>query len=389
MANTATIAKKANTTLVINAVRSSGALTIEEIAARTQMSRPTAVSIVRQLEAEHVLKRAGHASSEVGRQPVLYSIDDSTHFAIGIDIDGPPARIVLVDLAGNVHQSTEWSFSDHDELSSIVEVLVEQVQFACSAAGVAAERVLGIGLGLPASIDVDHNLAVNLSRLEALRGAPIADLLHQATGIPVLVRNDAHMIALAEAHSPHEDFLYIIFRTGVGMAVVIGSEVFEGESGNAGFIGHTVIDPHGPLCACGARGCLEAIVSKPAIVASYEALAGTHLEYQSILENAVHGDQRALEVLDTAGRWLGMAIANLVKTFDIYSVVLGDLGCDETHPFFTSIATTADAGTGTFLHKKPVFRAAQLNGARFALGGAMAIIERFFATPQLRLRTDA
>lgn len=386
MANTAAIAKKANTALVINAIRQAGSITVDEIASVARMSRPTVVAILKDLEKRHILKRAGHAKSEVGRQPTLYSINDNSHFAIGIDIDGPPARLALMDLAGNLRHTVEWLFSDIASAEDILANLVDAVDTAISAAGVKPQDVLGIGLGLPASVDIDLSRAVNLSRLTALRDLPIAEQLNEATGIPVFVRNDAHLIALAEVVEDSRDYLYVIFRTGVGMALVIDAEVFEGESGNAGFIGHATLDPNGPVCECGARGCLEAIVSKRTIVRDYQRATGKILDYDSVMAAAARQEAPAVTVVQEAGRWLGLAIANLIKTLDIYDVVLGDLGCDAGHPFFVTIQETVLQNTRIFLQRTPVLRAGRLVGAGFARGGAQSVIDQFFATPRLRLR---
>ena len=386
MANTAAIAKKANTALVVNAIRQAGSITIDEIALAAHMSRPTVVAIIRDQERRRILRKSGHAKSEVGRQPTLYSINDSAHFAIGIDIDGPPVRLMLMDLAGNVRHAVEWLFADDASAEEILAGLADAVRTATRVVGVEVEDVLGIGLGLPASVDISLSRAVNLSRLTALRDLPIAEQLKEATGIPVLVRNDAHLIALAEVVDDSRDYLYIIFRTGVGMAVVIDSEVFEGESGNAGFIGHTSLDPNGPICECGGRGCLEAIVSKRTIVRNYHSATGQLLDYDSIMAAAADNQVPAVTVVAEAGRWLGLAIANLIKTLDIYDVVIGDLGCDAEHPFFTTIQDVVVQNTRTFLQRRPVLRPGRLSGTGFARGGAQSIIDQFFATPRLRLR---
>lgn len=391
MANTAAIAKKANTALVINAIRKSGAVTVDEIAAATQMSRPTVVSIFRDLENRRIVKKAGYAPAEVGRQPTLYDIDDTGYFAIGIDVDGPPVRLVLTDLKGTIRHAAQWEFENSATADQILDRLDLEIKQALRTCGLQTSSVLGVGLGLPASVDVHLNRAVNLSRLTALRGLPIADELERTTGIPTLVRNDAHLIALAEVVDSVHDYLYVIFRTGVGMALVIDSEVFEGETGNAGFIGHTTLDPNGPTCECGARGCLESLASKRAVAQNYLDATGQAATYQEVIDRAAGGEPAATIVIEQAGRWLGLAIGNLIKTLDIYEVVIGDLGCGTDHPFFRVLEQEVSASTTAFLRRRPVLRLGHVSGASFALGGAQSVIDQFLATPRLRLRagTDA
>lgn len=387
-ANSGVIVKKANRALVVDTVRRSGPLTIEQTVAATGLSRPTVVSILRALEQQHIVGKSGMAAAEVGRQPALYAIDEASLFAIGIDIDGPPARLLLSTLTGTAKYETEWSIDLKSSSEQIIDMLNVEVHKALDAAGITSSNVIGIGLGLPASVDLASNRAINLSRLESLRGAPIGEQLSRATGISVQVRNEAHLIALAEDAQSQRDYLYIAFRTGVGLAVVIDSEVFEGQTGNAGFIGHTSLDPTGPLCRCGARGCLEAIISKRAIAGNYTTATGTQQTYAQLLEDAALGMPAAMDVVLHAASWFGLAIANLIKVTDIYTVIIGDLGCEQNHPFFAAIEQAVTEHTSNFLDRYPHLLAGKLSGPRFALGGALFVIDQFFATPRLRVHAD-
>ena len=387
MANTSVIVKKANTALVLRSIRSVPSLTIGGIVGSTGLSRPTVVMIVRELEDDRLVRKAGQARAEAGRQPYLYALDDSARFAVGIDIDGPPARLALTDLKGNARFQLEWQFGMTESYEQVVEILATRIAEALTQGGVEASQIVGIGLGLPAAVDLVSNRAINVSRPESLREAPVAADLEAATGIPVLVRNDSHLIALAEDSGGEGEYLYIIFRAGVGMATVVDSQVYAGQTGNSGFIGHMNLVPDGPLCSCGARGCVEAVVSKRSIVDQWSATTGRETDYLSLLDEAIAEPGGAAERhLVAAGRWLGLAVANLVTALDIYTVIIGDLECDEHHPFFRSIVESVDANTSHYLPRRPVVRLGRIAGADFALGGANLVIDRFFATPRLRLK---
>lgn len=388
-ANTAVIVKKANTFLVLSTIRTQQLMTIEGIVASTGLSRPTVVTILRDLEKRKIVKKAGFAPAEVGRQPTLYAIDTDAHFAIGIDVDGPPVRIALSNLGGEMLYQASWSHEVDATFDEIADRMASEVNKAIESMGISSDQVLGIGLGLPASVDITSNRAVNLSRLEALRDAPLDKVLTEATGINVVVRNDAHLIALAEkAHTPNlEDYLFIVHRTGIGLAVVLGGKVYEGQTGNAGFIGHTTVDPTGRLCACGATGCLEALASKRAIIDRYREVTGESVPYDEILTHARSGSSSpARDVLVEAAEWFGLGIANLIKILDIYVVVLSDLGTTARHVFARTISDSVRRHVSTFLREPPKIVVGGLRDEEFALGGCHFVIEEFFESPSLRLK---
>lgn len=387
-ANTGIIVKKANSFLVLDTIRKNGLITIEGIISTTGLSRPTVLTILHGLENREIISKAGYAFAEVGRQPALYAINVDAHFAIGIDIDGPPVHLAVSNLNGDLLYSASWENDFDDSLDKIANDLVQQIDLATSTLKISTKQILGIGLGLPASVDINANRAFNLSRLTALKDAPIDQIISAATGLDVIVRNDAHLSCLAEKKNLNniDDMLYIVHRTGIGLAILLDGKVYEGQTGNAGFIGHTTTDLHGRKCSCGSNGCLEALSSKRAIREIYHEHTGIWLTYQEILKEADNGNKAAVDIFKEAGEFFGLGIANLIKIMDIYTVVIGDLGCDERHIFVKSINKSVKFHLATFLKKQPKIIVGKLKDVEFALGGCNFVIENFFVTPELKLK---
>jgi predicted NBD/HSP70 family sugar kinase len=388
-ANSPSLVRMANTSLVLDAVRNHPPMSVEKMMSVTDLSRPTVMSIVRDLEAKSIVTQSGHAETRVGRQPTLYTIDRSAHFAIGIDVDGPPVRLVVSDLTGQVRHKASWSLDLGSDLTRIAESLIDAISEGLRQVDISSDQVVGIGLGLPASIDMRMNRAVNLTRLEALRDAPIADILNEATGIRVDVRNDAHLMALEEIErmGAATTCLYIAYRTGIGLAIVLDGRAYEGQTGNAGFFGHTTVDPNATECYCGSRGCLEVLASKRAICTTYRELGGEALTYECVMDAAASGRDLAAErAVTEAANYLGIGIANLIQLFDVYTVILGDVGCDEDHPFMHAVRQRVEENVATFLTESPRILLGQATDAEFALGGCRFQIAEFFSEPSLRLR---
>jgi glucokinase len=188
---------------------------------------------------------------------------------------------------------------------------------------------VGVGCGGPMTWPDGDVSPLNIS---AWRGFPLrARLAEHFPGVPVVVHNDAVAMALGEqrfgAGRGARSFLGVVVSTGVGGGVVIDGRVVSGPSGNAGHIGHVVVDPDGPACACGGVGCLEAIARGPAAVAwAVEqgwAPPTAEPDGRQLVAAARDGDPVALAALTRAGRALGVALASVAAVLDLDVVAIG------------------------------------------------------------------
>jgi predicted NBD/HSP70 family sugar kinase len=381
------IIRKANSYLVLDAIRRNDSITIEGIIDQTGLSRPTVLSILKKLQNDEVVMANGFAATEVGRQPALYSLNSTNHLAIGIDVDGPPINLVVSGLDGGVLYSHTWDIGFNDEGELIAKSILDQILVAMEKLKVGREDILGIALGLPASIDIFKNQTVRLSRLTKWNNFPVHDYIQTQTGIKTYLRNDTHLISVAE-HKFLEgvrNSLFIVHRSGVGMSIIINDQIYEGAMGNSGYIGHTTIDINGRQCDCGLKGCFETYCSKRAIIKDYLTVSGKQAAYPEILDLASKGDRTAIRVLEMAGEYFGVGISNFIRTFEIYTVIIGDIICSEDHVFFRSIVESTERSLSNYTDEKPVIIRGKLDSSNFGLGGCHFILERFFAMPKLRL----
>jgi fructokinase len=183
-----------------------------------------------------------------------------------------------------------------------------------------------VGIGTPGSVSRRTGTLKN-SNTVCLNGQPLAADLETRLGLPVRLENDANCFALAEAllgaGRGHELVFGVILGTGVGGGIVVGGRLWGGPQDIAGEWGHHVLDPAGPPCYCGRRGCVETVVCGPALEADHVAAGGPPCGADAIAVRAAAGDERAAIVLE---RWLerfGRALANVVNILDPSVVVLG------------------------------------------------------------------
>ena len=191
------------------------------------------------------------------------------------------------------------------------------------------QRPTVIGMGTPGARDPQTGLMKNCNTTE-LNGKPFKEDLERKLGVPVLIANDANCFALAETHlgavrQHHPDtkvVFGIIMGTGVGSGIVINGQILNGHHGIAGEWGHNVLSPDGPECYCGKRGCVETLISGPALEAWYEAKAKRHLSLAQIAAATAH-DHVAKLTIDRLHLLFGQALANVVNILDPDVIVIG------------------------------------------------------------------
>jgi glucokinase len=156
-------------------------------------------------------------------------------------------------------------------------------------------------------------------------GFPLRERLAERFGVPVRLHNDAICVAAAEHWLGGwgvDDLLGMVVATGVGSGLVLGGRLVDGATGNAGHIGHVVVDPDGPPCSCGGRGCLEAVARGPAIVAWARARGSKAADGVALGRLAAQGDPLALQAFARAGNALGVGIASAVQLLDVRVVAV-------------------------------------------------------------------
>jgi glucokinase len=184
---------------------------------------------------------------------------------------------------------------------------------------------IGIGCGGPMTWPVGEVSPLNIP---GWRDFPLrARLAEHFPGIPVRLHNDAIAFAAGEhwkgAGQGVDDMIGMVVSTGVGGGLVLGGRIVDGASGNAGHIGHVVADPDGPTCACGGRGCLEAIARGPATVAWAREQGSTATDGPSLAKLAADGDAVARAALERSGRAVGTVVGSVAALLDVRIVVIG------------------------------------------------------------------
>lgn len=256
-------------------------------------------------------------------------IDEDT-CVLGIDVGGTKIAAGVVSPAGEVLSVAKIPTAGHETTEGLWQALGQVGDQALAAAGV--RRVAGIGCGCAGPMLWPQGVVSPLN-LPQWREFPLAARIHEKWPFgPTRVHNDAVCVAVAEhwvgSAKGSPNALGMVVSTGVGGGLILANKVINGGLGNAGHIGHVVVDPDGPPCACGGQGCLEAIARGPAIVAwaqqqGWVPLPGQQADGVGLLMSATEGDPVAIAAFRRSGEAVGQVLASAAALLDLDVAAIG------------------------------------------------------------------
>jgi predicted NBD/HSP70 family sugar kinase len=316
---------------VFTTVLSHGPLTRLEVARRAGLSAAAVTKAVRPLiEAGYLAEGADEdAPPALGRPANLVRVDGGRALFIGVKVTGDEIIGVLTDLCCRIRVARHVPLRDRDprEVLASISDLAQELRTEADELGIQV-----VGLGLAVSGDVDRGEGVvRYSPFLEWRDVPLAELAAMTTGLPVTVDNDVRALTVAEqwfgAGAGLTDFAVVTVGAGIGCGLVVHGRVVAGAHGVAGEIGHVVVDPAGPRCHCGNRGCVEAIAGDAAIVARVREVTGVQVaDTLEAVALAHRGDAGAREVYARAGEAIGRGIATVANLLGPERVIISGEG---------------------------------------------------------------
>lgn len=330
--------KEHNRNLVLKMIFDHESLSRADIARATRLTRTTVSDIVAELIAEGLVNEVGVGESMGGKSPILLSLNADSRCLIGLDLAHNKFSGALVNLRGEIKEAVDLPVDGHSSEEALVlvyEILDRLMAAAC-------QVVVGIGVGTPGLVNTQDGVVVNAVNLD-WKNLPLASLLEERYHCPVFVLNDSQAAAMGEyvfgeGHAADPNLIVINVRHGIGAGIVINGQLFQGDGGGAGEIGHIAILPeNGLLCRCGNRGCLETVASAQAILNKASLLLANSVDGAAAvpapmvtldsLEQAFKaGDPVVRQLVREAGGYMGLAISDLIGILNIHKIVLsGDM----------------------------------------------------------------
>ena len=261
-------------------------------------------------------------------------------FSIGVDLGGTNLRIAAVTNDGKLLEKITLGVKIIVGRDQVINEMCDAIQ-RLSEKYKTGGNLLGIGIGVPGIIDMASGMLRKSANLPGWEEYPVRAEIERRLGARVVLENDANVAALGEqwlgAAQAVPNMAVVTLGTGIGGGIVLNGKIWHGMNGMAGEFGHVTLEPEGPACGCGNRGCAEQFASATSImrmareaIASGEApslakAASSDAEFgaKSIYNLAIQGDEHARRIFRSFGRYLGILLSGLINILNLDMFVIG------------------------------------------------------------------
>ncbi|MFI6233291.1 ROK family transcriptional regulator [Micromonospora sp. NPDC050784] len=336
-------------------VATGAAVSRADLSRLSGLSPSTVSQRVEALISQGLLEETGAGRSRGGRRPRQLAVPTGGAVVGAIDLGAHHARVGALDLSGRVVQARTLPVRIEDGPEAVLGTLLAEVATlvggdrsaspggAAAAEGSAAGALRGIGIGIPGPVQHATGRIVSPSRMPGWNGFDVAAFCAGRVDVPVIVDNDANLMALGAHRTAHPELdhaVYIKAGTGIGSGVISSGRLHRGAQGSAGDISHcrVVADP-APPCTCGNAGCLEAVASGAALVTALRGQGVPVSDLTGVIRLIDDGDRQATALARQAGRAVGEILAVVVNFFNPQVVAIGGRLAD-CEPLLASMRAT-------------------------------------------------
>ncbi len=320
-----------NGVMVLNVIREKQPISRIEIAQLTGLEGGTVSRIVSRLVGEKLVYEEGvaEASAQGGRKRRFLHIHPRKSLALGVDLRPSGCTVAASDFTGRILRSVELrSYADpRDAAKSIARGIRKLLR------SFPDETFAGIGVSLIGLVDPEQGCILAGEALGWGEDVPIGAMLREAldADVPLYFDNGSWLAALAEIWfgkhpRPPRDLVFIDVGEGIGAGIIVRGQLYHGAMHGAGEFGHISLHPDGPLCSCGARGCLEAFAADPATVRRYREACGRRaagVTIDDIVGRALKGEPEAVAALQRTAAYLGRGLLAVMYSLNPEVIVLG------------------------------------------------------------------
>lgn len=314
----------------------------------------------------------------------------------GVDLGGTRVKIAILTDEGEIIKKGSIETNSEEGPKNVFKRVADEIDNLLKAIDAPKKDLLCVGLGCPGPLDEKGDNLVFAPNLKGWVNVPIKKIVSEATGIPTSVNNDANAAAWGEywkgLTEKVSSMVLFTLGTGIGGGIIIDGKLLRGHDNTAGEVGHIIVQPNGPLCGCGNFGCLEALASATAIARRvketlHKDIVQTSLknypqeiavQAKTVYDEAVKGDDFAMQILRENGYWLGIASANIISLLNP-EVLLFSGGLSLAGDFiFKELVKTARANTFKASGERAIIRPAKLQEEAGVIGAAgLALVDLY------------
>ncbi len=393
--------KEINRSLILKTVREYGPVSRAEVARILGLNPATVSGNVRQLEEEGLIKCLGDGESSGGRKPILIGLSENSFNCIGVDVQKEKVISAVVNLEGTIINTVSLPLVEAIEKDTVLSVIIESIDKAIRESGLSDDRFFGIGVGMHGIVDSTAGVSIYAPAFN-WHNVPIADKISKKFNLPVTIDNDARAKALGEKWfgiaKGIDDYVFVHVGTGIGSGIVLNGELYKGRGQAAGEVGHIKVVDDGMRCVCGKFGCLDTVASVKSLIKKIKANINmgyntriidlvngdlTKISIEIINQAAAEKDVVALSSLEEVGRFLGIAIADVVNILNPQMIVIGGEMALAGNFLLKPLVESAGRFAMDECFKDVSVVLSSLKGDSGALGAASMAISNIFVVPKI------
>lgn len=375
---------------ILEHLRSGRATSRASLAKVTGLSASTVAARVDDLLMHGHIVEGGQGHSAGGRRPRTLEIRGAAGTVGCIDLGVDRASFGLVDFAGTLlaerHVELDIATGPDDVLSSAIEHLTDMA----TAAGLGTTLLRGISVGVPGPVSTTTSRVVSPSRMPGWNGVSVAEVIGRHLRVPVIVNNDANLMAVGElltGHDAHEfeNQVFVKVGSGIGCGIVSGGQLYRGSNGWAGDISHVSVPGATDVpCSCGRTGCLDALASGNALVGEMQAAGHEVPSTEAMIALARDSHPLATRLLRGSGVMTGGVLASIVNFFNPDRIVLGGVLAD-SDVFVAGVRATLYADCLPMATEQLTVDVCKHQGTSGLLGAGRMILDEIFSVDGLAL----
>jgi N-acetylglucosamine repressor len=375
--------KAHNRATILNTIRQQGAVSRAEVARVTGLSVGAVTGLTNELIQDGLIYEKQEGDSRGGRPPILLALQPAGAYVVGAKLTEDHITLALTNLDADVIARATVDLSEH-EPEAVAERVVEGIDQVLAHSHIQHSGLLGVGIGMAGIVDAEMGICRD-SPILGWKNIPFAHLIERRTNFPVYLDNDVNTLTLVEklygAGVTAQHFLTVTIGRGVGLGIVMNGQLYRGMGG-AGEFGHTVMDVHGHLCACGKRGCLETFVADPWLLKRAAERSIVFSSIEDFMSAAQTGNSVVCDILQGAGQALGRGVAMLVNIFNPQLVIFSGEGVRAGELLLGPMRQALYANSMPALSETVKLHTEPLGDDAWARGAASLVLQELFRTAQ-------
>lgn len=288
------------------------------------ISITTVSTNIAEFKNEGIVEDVRSLESTGGRKAIAIRLKEDCKFSIGVALTPNHIKIALVNIKKEIIENIRISHNN-DGIENLIKIINEKIDFIMKKYNLDSEKLLGIGLSLPGTVDFKEGI-IKYSYLLGVKEFNLKEKF-QYLNVPIYVDNEANLSAYYEFLSRKDvlkNLLYVSITDGLGLGIIINGKIYRGDNNSSGEFGHIKVVIDGKKCKCGAKGCLEAYASMNSLIESYnEEVSENILDIDEFEKLYMQNDIKTKKVLDDYLRILAVGISNLIMILDPNTIVIG------------------------------------------------------------------